>query len=103
MSTHKFSLLCKLNKRTFRRLKNQFSFTYFLLTVKNLITEQIEFIIAKSYDLEKYGKEFKFFDLMDMDHIGISIFYFFENADDLRIRMKHDLEFTRRIFNRNDA
>ena len=41
--------------------------------------------------------------LMDMDHIGISIFYFFENADDLRIRMKRDLEFTRRIFNRNDA
>ena len=92
MSTHKFSLLCKLNKRTFRRLKNQFSFTYFLLTVNHLITEQIEFIIAKSYDL-----------LMDMDHIGVSIFYFFENADDLRIRMKRDLEFTRRIFNRNDA
>ena len=97
MSTHKFSLLCKLNKRTFKRLKNQFSFTYFLLTVNHLITEQIEFIIAKSHDLELYEKEFKFL------YRKTSIFYFFDNADDLKVRMKRNLESTTIIFNHYDV
>ena len=98
MSTHKFSLLCKLNKRTFKRLKNQFSFTYFLLTVNHLITEQIEFIIAESYDLEVYEKEFKF-----VYRKATSIFYTFDNVYDLKVRMKRNLESTTITFNRYDV